>query len=200
LRRLAWAGLACAALIHVGATVLRLEIGLFSVYMMLAALTFFLPEAWLERAARALAWPARSLGAIAGRFDRREAVALAASTGASAWAYAGVALDLPGAPGAAACAACVVLMGAGASLARRDYLPSVRHGFACAAAAVACLVAVSATSVRFDYYRYLGGDLERQDDLSGALSAFEKAERYAPAGKGRRAKIEELRRRLGRGP
>src|SRR6185437_7548191 len=163
LRRLAWAGLASAALIHLGATVLRLEIGLLSAYMMLAALTYFLPEAWLERAARGLASPTQSLAAIAGRLDRREAVVLAASTGASAWAYAGVALDLPGAPGAAACAAAVVLMGAGASFARRDYLTGVRHGFACAAGAVACLVAVSATSVRFDYYRYLGGDLERQD-------------------------------------
>ncbi len=168
---------------------------------MLAALTFFMPEAWLERVARGISWPARRLGAEArGRLDRREAVALAASTGASAWAFAGTALDLPGAPWAAACAAAAILIAAAAAIARRDNLSGVRNGFAGAAAAVACLAAVSASNVRFDFYRYLGGDLERQNDLPGAISAFEKAERYAPPGQDRRAKIDELRRRLGPRP
>ncbi len=199
-RRLGWAALASALMLHLEATVLRLEIGLFSAYMILAALTFFLPEAWLEHVAAALAWPARRLGdALGARFDRPEAVLLAASTGASAWVYAGFALDLPGAPGAAGCAVTAIVLASGFALARRRYLPAVRYGLAGAAAAAVCLAAVGASTVRFDFYRYLGADLERENDLTGALEAFEKADRYAPAEQSRRAKVEELRRRLGRG-
>ena len=200
LRRLGWAALASALLLHLEATVLRLQIGLFSAYMILAALTFFLPEAWLERVAEPLARAGRSLQRAAGaRVDRAWAVLAAAAAGAGAWVLAGNALDLPGAPEAAAGAVGAILIAAGFALARRRYATGVRYGLAGAAAAAACVAAVGMSAVRFDFYRYLGAELERQNDLGGALAAFEKAERYAPEAQSRRAKIEDLRRRLGRG-
>jgi hypothetical protein len=112
---------------------------------------------------------------------------------------AGNALDLPGAQEAAAGAVAAILIAAGVALARRRYATGVRYGLAGAAAAAACVAAVGMSAVRFDFYRYLGAELERQNDLGGALAAFEKAERYAPEAQSRRAKIEDLRRRLGRG-
>jgi hypothetical protein len=208
LRRLGWAALASALALHLEATVLGLEIGLFSAYMLLAALVFFLPEAWLERVASTLAWPARRLGGAVGeRLDRAEAVLAATSAGVGAWVIAGFALDLPGAPEAAACAAAATVLAAGVALARRRYPAGARYGLAAAAAAAVCMATVGASTVRFDFYRYLGADLERQNDLVGALAAFEKADRYTPAAQSRqeqtvtqarRAKIEEMRRKLGR--
>jgi len=58
------------------------------------------------------------------------------------------------------------------------------------------MVAVSATTWRFDYYRRSAGELSNMGEYGAALDAYEKAELYAPAGRSRRTKIEALRRRL----
>jgi hypothetical protein len=57
--------------------------------------------------------------------------------------------------------------------------------------------AIAATDARWDYYRYLGGDLQRRGQSREALDAYLKGERYAPKGSSRRTKIRELQRELG---
>jgi hypothetical protein len=64
-------------------------------------------------------------------------------------------------------------------------------------AAVLMLSAIAVTEVRWDYYRFLGGDLQRRGESRAALSAYLKGERYAPAGSSRRNKIRQLQRELG---
>ena len=68
-----------------------------------------------------------------------------------------------------------------------------------ATVAAGCLwVAVASTDVRFDYYRYLGGDQYRRGELEAALATYQRGERYAKFGQSRKAKIEEIRRKLDR--
>ena len=59
-------------------------------------------------------------------------------------------------------------------------------------------MAVASTDVRFDYYRYLGGDQYRRGELEAALQTYLRGERYAKSGQSRRAKIEEIKRKLDR--
>ncbi len=197
LRRLAWVALAAALVLHLEAAFLRLQIGWFSAYMLIAALTFFLPEAWLQRVTLMLTWPARHTPTTLGNWlDRPGATLIAIAIGCVAWVFAGFALQLPGARGAGIVAAAVITFQAVAALGRRRFLSGVRYGFIGAIAAIACLAAVAASSVRFDFYRYLGSNLERSGNLTAALGAFEKAEKFAPGDRTRRARIDELQRRI----
>jgi hypothetical protein len=50
--------------------------------------------------------------------------------------------------------------------------------------------------VRWDFYRYLGGDLSRRGEEQAALEAYVRGERYAPPGESRINQIRELRRKL----
>jgi hypothetical protein len=59
-------------------------------------------------------------------------------------------------------------------------------------------LAISSSNVRWDYYRYLGGDLLRRNELEAALRVYETGERYAPPGESRASQMEALRRQLGR--
>jgi hypothetical protein len=107
-------------------------------------------------------------------------------------------IDLPGAMGAAGVAV-AGLIGVGALAALRGqaaYLRRLCLATGCAAALM--WAAIGCSSVRWDFYRYLGGDLNRRGRSEAALEAFVKGERYAPKGESRRAKIEELRRQLGK--
>ena len=54
----------------------------------------------------------------------------------------------------------------------------------------------AASPVRWDYYRFRAGDLDKRGELKEALEAYEHGERYAPAGESRQPKIEQLRRKL----
>jgi len=70
---------------------------------------------------------------------------------------------------------------------------------AAAAAALATTgmwLAIALSPVRWDFYRFLGGDLKRRGETAAALAAYEHAEQYAPAGVSRRARIIELRKQL----
>jgi hypothetical protein len=196
-RRIAWAAFGCAAALHVEVELLGLQIGWFGAYMLLAACVFFLPEAWLSRVADAVTWPARRASAQAGEWVARPAAAIvAALAAAGAWVAAGAALDLPGAARAGVLAAAATGAFAAFALARGQAARGARCAIASAAAAAACWITIAATTVRFDFYRYLGGDLKRRGDLAGALAAYEKAEAYAPADRSRRKEIEELRQRI----
>jgi hypothetical protein len=79
---------------------------------------------------------------------------------------------------------------------RRGHDPR-RHIVASAVAGMVMWLAIAASPVRWDFYRYLGGDLMRRDEPEAALEAYLRGERYAPPGKSRADKIEQLRERLG---
>jgi hypothetical protein len=72
------------------------------------------------------------------------------------------------------------------------------HVAATVVAAAVMWVAIAASPVRWDFYRYLGGDLARRDEPEGALAAYLHGERYAPPGQSRAEKIQKLRTQLGR--
>jgi hypothetical protein len=57
-------------------------------------------------------------------------------------------------------------------------------------------LALTQTSVPFDYYRRTAGELYRMGQVEHALSLYQQAERYAPAGESRAARIRELQREL----
>jgi hypothetical protein len=57
-------------------------------------------------------------------------------------------------------------------------------------------IAVNVSEVRFDYYRFLGGDLRRREQPEAALDAYIKAERHSPPGKSRQKDIDALKAQL----
>jgi hypothetical protein len=105
-------------------------------------------------------------------------------------------LDLPGAVPACSIAALALLAVAVASV--RGKRDPRRHVAATVVAAAVMWLAIASSSVRWDFYRYLGGDLARRDEPEGALDAYVHGERYAPPGQSRAEKIRKLRTQLGR--
>jgi hypothetical protein len=59
-------------------------------------------------------------------------------------------------------------------------------------------VAIATSQARWDFYRFLGGDLKTRGEPAAALEAYERGERYAPKGQSRKGQIEALRKQLGR--
>jgi hypothetical protein len=148
-----------------------------------------------------LTWPARLIARQAGDFGVAAQVPFAASVGLALGGGAlllmvGKLIDLPGAIAACAVAALALLVVAFAGV-RRGHDPR-RHIAATAVAGMVMWIAIAASPVRWDFYRYLGGDLMRRDEPEAALEAYLRGERYAPPGKSRADKIEQLRERLGR--
>ncbi|MFZ5476659.1 MAG: HTTM domain-containing protein [Myxococcota bacterium] len=173
---------ACAAIaFHVGIELTPLTVGSFTAYMVACACAWLLPRPLLEAVAglaprlppsARLAVPAAVVGGLA---------VVAAST----W------LDMPGAEGgltfASALAMLLVWSRPGPSL-------------ALLAAPAALWSAVALTDVRFDFYRYLGGDLARRGEVEAAIEAYEAASRYAPPGRDRSDRVRWLRERAGAAP
>jgi len=197
-------GFVLAISLHVGAELLGLEIGLFSYYMFtLAAACLLPPRVWqwldsgLSRASQALVSIRAEASAQAqpGAFETWLLTICAGGT----LAAVGAMLDLPGAFSAMCCAvlALCLMVGlaqfrgrAGASHAARNWALTVGFSGLCMWAAIA------ASEVRWDYYRFLGGDLQRRGETRAALHAYLVGERYAPKGQSRRNRIRELQRQL----
>jgi hypothetical protein len=112
-------------------------------------------------------------------------------------AVVGWQLELPGAAGACGAAAAVLL---GVTLAKvkvgahLDARPTL---VAAMLASGVLWLAIALSPVRWDYYRYLGGDLMRRGDPRDALQIYLTGERFAPPGESRQDKIDELKRQLG---
>jgi hypothetical protein len=206
---------------HVGAEFIKLRIGWFSWYMIAMALVAFLP-------ARALHWllflpaeiqrgilsdlPALLRGARKAGPDGGEAapvapiprpippaVPIAMSIAAAILlVLMGRLVDVPGAIPAMAIAAIALVAGTvWASL-----QPSVRRPIpyvvAAASGALLMWLSIGATEVRYDFYRFMGGDARRRGEIEVAIESYEKAARYAPHGKWtrkRQERLDELRRR-----
>jgi hypothetical protein len=193
-----WLAVGLAVALHVGAEAMRLEIGWFSHYMLLFAATYLLPLSIVDKLAIVLTWPGRYLLARADAWEQRapgRATALLATLGGAA-VVLGAAhfVDLPGAlaAGGIAAAGLVVI----AIAAKLHGIDPRRWAIASACAACLMWIAIAASPVRWDYYRFRGGDLEKRGELEAALEAYEHGERYAPAGETRMPKIEVLRRKL----
>jgi hypothetical protein len=190
--------------LHVGAELLGLEIGWFSYYMIVLACTYLLPGRAVEIGSRVVTWPA---GFIATHLDepatknetRRTLETWLVVAAVSAVLFAtGFLIDLPGARPTAVIAS-LCLFGLTLYSLFRERTAVMRRialGVGCAAALMWAAIALS--DVRWDFYRYLAGDLRRRGELQAALEAYLKGERYAPPGSSRKDTIEDLRRRLGK--
>ncbi len=192
-----------AMTVHIGAEAMGLEIGWFSYYMMLLACAYLLPGQAVDRLATLITWPARffatqlELEQAPTQQGARQTFGMALGT-ALVLAAVGHMLDLPGAQ-----AACVIAAGALIALAlfatARKQLAELRSAVISSAVAAALMwAAIAVSPVRWDFYRYLGGDLRRRHQPEAALTAYEKGERYAPKGDSRQDKINELKLQLGR--
>jgi hypothetical protein len=204
-RRVGTLAFGLAVSLHVGAEAMGLEIGWFSYYMLALACAFLLPGPAIEALGLFFTLPAQLLAA---QFDDPLADARA-KRGAELWLIIGgvsivltavaYLIDLPGATWAAGCAT-AALVGLGVVAAVRGKAAGYVRRFSLATGCAAALMwlAIGSSSVRWDFYRYLGGDLSRRGRSEAALEAFVKGERYAPKGESRKAKIEELRQKLGK--
>jgi hypothetical protein len=204
-RRVALLGFALAMTLHLGAEAMELEIGWFSYYMILFACAYLLPGRVVDTLATLITAPTQFaahqlrdlLRPDSGDHARATTLALAAGAAVSV-AAVGKMLDLPGALVACGVAA-AALLGLAALANLRGAPLAVRPallGTGIAAALMWSAIAFSQT--RWDFYRFLGGDLRRRGEPTSALEAYERGERYAPKGESRRDQIDALRRELGR--
>lgn len=207
LRRFRWFSLATWALamsLHVGAEAMELDIGWFSYYMMLLAAALLLPLDAVDRLATVWTWPARALSAgladFAGENEKlRGPVTLALATAvAVVFGMVGHMLDLPGTLTACGLAALAMFATVVVRVVRGDATTARRWILASGGAAACMWLAITIGPARFEYYRFLGGDLRRRGEPAAALEAYLKAERYAREGESRADKIEELRQQLGK--
>jgi hypothetical protein len=186
--------------LHVGAEALRLDIGWFSYYMLALACTFLLPGRAIQVLALAITVPARTIARFLaegepGKLPSRAETWLTCAAVSGVLGAAAFLLDLPGAYAACAIAALGLW---GYAISAKQRAPHAAHiGLALGVAAVLMWTAISVTQVRWEYYRYLGGDLQRRGESRAALSAYLKGERYAPKGSSRKNKIRQLQRELG---
>lgn len=204
-----WIEIAClvgfglSIVLHVGAEAMGLEIGWFSYYMLLLACCYLLPLRVVDRLATVFTWPARFLQKQAHALEQQspplplQNAALALGCGLLL-GMIGYMVDLPGALFATGVAAAVLLaitLAAQLGRRRRDPRP-----YAVATALAGCMmwIAIAASPVRWDFYRYLGGDLSRRGELEAALEVYTRGERYAPPGQSRKSRIADLERKLGR--
>jgi hypothetical protein len=59
-------------------------------------------------------------------------------------------------------------------------------------------LAIVSSDVRWEYYRFAGGDHYRRGEYAEALRDYVKGERYAPEGETRQPRIDKLRTILSR--
>ncbi len=204
-QRIALAGWVLAMMLHLGAEAMDLEIGWFSYYMMLFACAFLLPARAVDTLAKSITLPARflreQLADLLAPDPQKTSLAgtLAIAAGVALMlGMAGYQIDLPGAIGASI-AAVLVLAGAVVAMCLRAGPTAPRSLLLGAGAAAALMWAsMAASEARWDYYRFLGGDLKRRGEPAAALEAYERGERYAPKGQTRKNEISALRKQLGR--
>lgn len=196
-RALRWfCGLALvgAVVFHLGADAIGLKIGWFSRYMLVMAVASLTPTPWLVALARMVSDPLDSLCRAWAAVDHTKVrPTLALGLGASAaLAITAAAMDLPGAPWAFGLCAVGALVATGLGASRGHGEAVRRYAIASIASVAVVWATIVAFDVRYDYYRFLGADEQRVGELERALSAYKKAEQYAPSGESRRDRIEAL--------
>jgi hypothetical protein len=197
----AWA---LAMLLHLGAEMIQLHIGWFSYYMLVLACGFLLPVQWLRPIVRIIIWvPTRCAAGLEriqqGVSPTMQSVVttgLALGVGCTA-AFVGTRLDLPGSTIVCASIGIALAVGTFFTSRRAGQLAAQRYAIAGLLAAGVLWAAIARSDVRYDYYRYLGYDLEARGTPRAALTAYLQAERYAPAGESRGDRIDALRQNIG---
>jgi hypothetical protein len=173
--------------------------------MLLLACAFLLPGVIVDKLATLVTWPARFVAIQLADFTADKA---GASQGAPTLALGLVAaglvgavgylIDLPGAVQVGELCAAWLCAITGLAVWRKRATQVRFPLIATTVAAALMWTAIANSGVRWDFYRYLGGDLRRRAQPEAALRAYEKGERYAPPGQSRQDKIDELKRQLGR--
>jgi hypothetical protein len=112
----------------------------------------------------------------------------------------GYVIPLPGARAACWGLALLLLVRVGISLLGRELAEGTTQQIALNAATCSLVMwlALTQTSVPFDYYRRTAGELQRMGRLEEALSTYRLAERHAPRGRSRAATIRQIQRELSR--
>lgn len=188
-------GLFAALSFHLGAEELGLKIGWFSYYMIFIAVLCLGPRG----IARTIFSFARDVALTVADipFKERAVILILLLIGAASAIAFAANVDLPGVAVGVGCAVLLVCADPLRAL-RRDARPAAITSVLLIVTGSMLWFSVTNSSVRFDYYRFLGGDLRRRGDLDGALEAYVRANRYAPEGKDRKDKEEQLRKALGR--
>lgn len=199
---------------HLGAEVMGLQIGWFSWYMILLAFATFLPARMLSALVLFASWPVREVvEMVSSREPNPARTAAFALMSALLLVPVGMDLDMPGALAGSVVIALGVMGAALYGLMRSKWLEETRAA-AFALMLGAALVPFSirylggeegmtpagqtapSNDVRYDYWRFAGGDFRRRGEWARALDAYLKAEEYAPQGQSRRAHAEEMRQRI----
>ncbi|MBO6933993.1 MAG: HTTM domain-containing protein [Deltaproteobacteria bacterium] len=163
---------------HVGAERMELEIGWFSYYMLLVLFVVFLPVEILRPVGAAFSWPARFLRERLGDAPRG-APWLFLGVGLVSSLAVAMSLDLPGTSVAGGLLSAMLVVGVVVAE-RKGRLSDARGwGIGAIVAGGAMLVSITLLNdVRYDYYRFVGGDHRRRGELVEALEAYEKANEY----------------------
>jgi hypothetical protein len=204
-RRIALLGWLLAMLLHLGAEAMELEIGWFSYYMMLFGCAFLLPARSVDSLASLITIPANFiraqledvLVAEPGKPNGTVTLAITAAV-ALMLGTVGRLLDLPGAMPACLIAAGVLALAALATAVRGEPIEVRPFLLGTGAAAALMWASIAFSQARWDFYRFLGGDLKRRGEPAAALEAYERGERYAPKNESRKEQIDGLRKQLGR--
>ncbi len=202
-RRLAGFWVLAPLSFHLGASAMGLEIGWFTEYMLIVACVVFLPRPILGTLVWLLTLPAQQLGAWwRAQNDEPHAQLSPVMAGLAAVVCGGAAsmlMTMTDLPGAEEAAVGVAATSVGLAL-WRMVAQSVRNGergdldasaglvagLASLGAAGALLVALVYSPVRFDYYRFAGGDARRRATAEEptlyleAVQHYTRAQRYYP--------------------
>lgn len=164
---------------HIGTERMGLEIGWFSYYMLMITVVVFSPASALRAVVDALTWPARRLRVVLGsRADVTGYAWGSVAVGAAVSAIGLEGVDLPGSSATGILLA-VTLVAVGVHHLRTDRLAAARSlGLGLAGATLLAVVSLTYSDVRFDYYRFVGGDHRRRGETEEALEAYVKAQRY----------------------
>ncbi|MEM9069307.1 MAG: HTTM domain-containing protein [Myxococcota bacterium] len=167
---------------HLGAEAgLGLDIGWFSFYMMAVALVVFLPATVLRTMVYRATLPVRAISVRLQETTSRATVVAALVLACAAVLGVGRQLDLPGAWSASLLVATAigVLVAIDFRTPKRDRAGSLALGLALGALLMGWTVVHS--DVRFDFYRFVGGEYRRHGEPARALAAYEKANAYVDA-------------------
>ena len=187
-------GLVGALSFHAMAEVFELfEIGMFSYYMIWIALVLLGSARILTPVAKLVAGALETISATLSLSDTvllRRSVSVAILSAAMLGAV-GALIPLPGALAATLSIAAVVIL---CTLLAGREAAAFHQAMARAAllTTVALWIALTQTTVPFDYYRRGAGELSRMGRLQEALEMYRKAERHAPPGESRIDRIREL--------
>lgn len=163
---------------HIGAESLGLKIGWFSYYMVALTLVLFSPPQLLHSAAIWFAPMTRFFRELHEELPRG-LVAVIIISGLSL-CYFGHEVDLPGSQNAMIVLAVFVAGVSCAAIVRGKSGPWWPRLLGVLAGGLLMWTSIAGSSVRFDYYRYVGGDMRRRGQLEQSLQAYIRANRYAP--------------------